>query len=122
MFEKIISIGLIEAVTSCIHEYAQAVTLAKASQEAEGDEDHPMDGGLISTGGPLTLESTYSETTISLLVGVLHLGSRFSHPMIATILTSGTVQVLSTLLPTDEGQDQPTFTADLVSLFNVMLP
>jgi len=120
MFEKIINTGMIETITECIREYASVASLAKLCGKEDGEGDHPMNGGFISTGGP-SKETTYTEMTISLLVGVLLLGCRYSHPMIATLLSGGILNVLETLLPT-EGQDQPSFAADLVSLMNQMLP
>ena len=90
MFDQIIDTGLIEAVNTCIREYAQAVSQARGADKLDKEGDHQMDGEfVISTGGPKTLESTYSETTISLLVGVLSLGCRFSQVMVSTILAGG---------------------------------
>lgn len=103
MFEKIINIGMIETVTECIREYSTVVCLAKVCGKVDVEGDHPMDGGLISTGAP-SKETTYTEMTISLLVGVLLLGCRYSHPMIATLLSGGILEVFASLLPT-EGED-----------------
>lgn len=62
-FEKMLNIGLIDRVTSCIGEYSAAINIAKQISEA----DVAMDGGessLINTGAAGTSsvqETTYTE-------------------------------------------------------------
>ena len=111
-FEKMQNIGLFDTILSCLSDYASIIN---------SDEEPGIDSAMIDTGGS-QLENTYSQQTITLLISMLTQACKYSNALISKILNGGVVQLLSKLLPKKDDQDMPSYTSELIGLFNQILP